>query len=75
MNTSDDGLSRSRTLADLAASATWIKVRNPASIAVQRERGEIWNPMSVRQFVTRGKDEIAGQPFGRSATGLDRARR
>jgi ATP-dependent DNA ligase len=21
----------------------WIKVRNPASIAVQRERGEIWN--------------------------------
>jgi bifunctional non-homologous end joining protein LigD len=27
----------------------WIKVRNPASIAVQRERSEIWNLMSVRR--------------------------
>jgi bifunctional non-homologous end joining protein LigD len=27
----------------------WIKVRNPASIAVQRERSEIWNRMSTRQ--------------------------
>jgi hypothetical protein len=25
------------------ARAAWIKVRNPASIAVQRERSEIWN--------------------------------
>jgi bifunctional non-homologous end joining protein LigD len=25
------------------ASRVWIKVRNPASIAVQRERREIWN--------------------------------
>jgi bifunctional non-homologous end joining protein LigD len=24
-------------------SRVWIKVRNPASIAVQRERSEIWN--------------------------------
>jgi hypothetical protein len=31
----------------------WIKVRNPASIAVQRERSEIWNrraPGSGRQI-------------------------
>jgi bifunctional non-homologous end joining protein LigD len=30
----------------------WIKVRNPASIAVQRERSEIWNrraPRNARQ--------------------------
>jgi hypothetical protein len=36
-----DGLSR-----------LWIKVRNPASIAVQRERTEIWNqraPSSARR--------------------------
>jgi bifunctional non-homologous end joining protein LigD len=26
----------------------WIKVRNPASIAVQRERSEIWNRRSPR---------------------------
>jgi bifunctional non-homologous end joining protein LigD len=25
----------------------WIKVRNPASIAVQRERSEIWNRRSA----------------------------
>jgi bifunctional non-homologous end joining protein LigD len=26
----------------------WIKVRNPASVAVQRERSEIWNRRSLR---------------------------
>jgi hypothetical protein len=31
----------------------WIKVRNPASIAVQRERSEIWNRMSYRQRAQR----------------------
>jgi hypothetical protein len=25
------------------AAAVWIKVRNPSSIAVQRERSEMWN--------------------------------
>jgi bifunctional non-homologous end joining protein LigD len=33
----------------------WIKVRNPASLAVQRERGEIWNRRaraSARQINT-----------------------
>jgi bifunctional non-homologous end joining protein LigD len=28
----------------------WIKVRNPASIAVRRERGEIWNHRRLRKF-------------------------
>jgi bifunctional non-homologous end joining protein LigD len=27
----------------------WIKVRNPASIAVQRERSEIWNQRTLRR--------------------------
>jgi bifunctional non-homologous end joining protein LigD len=27
----------------------WIKVRNPASVAVQGERSEIWNRMSHRR--------------------------
>jgi bifunctional non-homologous end joining protein LigD len=34
------------------ACPVWIKVRNPASIAVQRERSEIWNrraPGSARR--------------------------
>jgi bifunctional non-homologous end joining protein LigD len=29
-------------------SRAWIKVRNPASIAVQRERSEIWNRRASR---------------------------
>jgi hypothetical protein len=27
----------------------WIKVRNPASIAVQRERSELWNRWTAQQ--------------------------
>jgi ATP-dependent DNA ligase len=37
--------------------AAWVKVRNPASVAVQRERSEKWNKLNG----------VDGQPDGRVA--------
>ena len=34
--------------------STWIKVRNPASIAVQRERSENWNKLSTTALPIQG---------------------